>query len=368
MAVNVSYWRINETTIRLRLRVTGQKDFYRFIRGSEDEARAAGAAWQADVETRGRPPASPSLAFGAWLSTYLATQTALQPTTRDKYAQLAAHLASLARRPIGRLTIGDGMDLQVRLLDDGVGAPTVGAALALAKRALAEATRLRILPHNPFDALRPIHGIEADVKFAQPRHVRALRGIDHRAGRLLRLAAMLGARRCELLALIWDDFDLAAGTVTIQRQLEQRQRIIRTKPPKSKAGRRTISIPPQFLAELQSWRAEAGQGALAAGRRLGELPVIADADGVSFYSPMAASQAARRALAAESIPGSLHGLRHAHATMLLSGRVNPREVQRRIGHARVETTLHHYGHHIPADDGAAAALIGAAFDTSAKAG
>jgi integrase len=77
---------------------------------------------------------------------------------------------------------------------------------------------------------------------------------------------------------------------------------------------------------------------------------------------MAATKAAKRALVAANVPGSLHGLRHAHATALLQARVNPRAVQQRLGHGNVSTTLATYAHAMPGDDEAAAAAIAAAIE------
>ena len=64
------------------------------------------------------------------------------------------------------------------------------------------------------------------------------------------------------------------------------------------------------------------------------------------------------------LPGSLHALRHAHATALLQARLNPRAVQARLGHANISTTLAVYAHAMPGDDDAAAAAIGAALSTT----
>ena len=43
----------------------------------------------------------------------------------------------------------------------------------------------------------------------------------------------------------------------------------------------------------------------------------------------------------------LHGLRHAHATILLQQGTNPKIVQERLGHSSVSTTLDIYSHVLP---------------------
>jgi len=79
-----------------------------------------------------------------------------------------------------------------------------------------------------------------------------------------------GARRNEL-ALRWCDLDLAAGRLTIEEALEQTTAHgIRVKGPKTRHGRRTISLPPHLVDELrQHWRDQQEQR-LAAG--LGRIP------------------------------------------------------------------------------------------------
>jgi integrase len=55
---------------------------------------------------------------------------------------------------------------------------------------------------------------------------------------------------------------------------------------------------------------------------------------------------------------SLHGLRHAHATMLLQSGVSVRTVSQRLGHKNPNVTMAVYSHVLPGDD-EAAALVGA---------
>jgi integrase len=57
----------------------------------------------------------------------------------------------------------------------------------------------------------------------------------------------------------------------------------------------------------------------------------------------------------------LHGLRHMHATTLLSAGVPVTVVSKRLGHANVSMTLDTYSHVIPGQDEAAADVMGSAF-------
>ena len=44
---------------------------------------------------------------------------------------------------------------------------------------------------------------------------------------------------------------------------------------------------------------------------------------------------------------TLHGLRHAHASMLLEEGFNPKVVSERLGHATIATTMDVYSHVLP---------------------
>jgi integrase len=77
-----------------------------------------------------------------------------------------------------------------------------------------------------------------------------------------------GARRGELLALRWKDIDLDGGKLRIERSLEQTRAGLAFKSPKTKHGRRAVTIPPSTVADLRAhWKATQEQRlALGLGR------------------------------------------------------------------------------------------------------
>ena len=60
-----------------------------------------------------------------------------------------------------------------------------------------------------------------------------------------------GCRMGELLALNWTDFNFDAGTVDVRRSVSETGGKFIVKEPKSKAGRRTITLPKFALEALQ---------------------------------------------------------------------------------------------------------------------
>lgn len=88
-------------------------------------------------------------------------------------------------------------------------------------------------------------------------------------------------RRGELLALRWQDVDLDRSRVTVARSLEQTKAGLRFKEPKTKKGRRTITLPASAVADLRThWREQQEiRMRLGAGKSPPESLVFCDIEG-----------------------------------------------------------------------------------------
>jgi hypothetical protein len=80
------------------------------------------------------------------------------------------------------------------------------------------------------------------------------------------------------------DIDLDAGKVTIERSYEQTNQGLSIKAPKTKAGRRVVTVPPSITAEQKKhWRQQQEQRlALGLGKTGPEDPVFARPGGVPW--------------------------------------------------------------------------------------
>src|SRR5262249_14444307 len=138
---------------------------------------------------------------------------------------------------------------------------------------------------------------------------------------LASLALATGMRRNEMLALRWRDVDLDAGKLTIEQSLEQTPAHgNRVKAPKTRRGRRTISLPATIVTEVRRhWGAQQGQRlGSGMGRAPADSPVLAAYDGRP-QSPNAITKAWPVAMAKIGMPAiTLHSLRHTHASMLIA--------------------------------------------------
>ena len=124
------------------------------------------------------------------------------------------------------------------------------------RTALGAAVKLELLSRNVAAAVDSPK-VEADeVEILTAHQIAAV--LDALKGsRLYPIAALAlatGCRRGELCALRWSD--VGARVVKVERSLEQTRAGLRFKGPKSKNGRRSVSLPPFAVSMLDAHRRE----------------------------------------------------------------------------------------------------------------
>jgi len=171
-----------------------------------------------------------------------------------------------------------------------------------------------------------------------------------------------GLRRGELLALQWSNIDFERGSLRVERSVEETRDKLRFKPPKSKSGRRAVSLPPFVLEVLRIHRKQQLEQRLALG--LGKMRedalVFCHLDG-SPILPDRISWNWARLVRARGLPHvTFHGLRHSHVSALIEAGLDVFSVSRRTGHCSAGFTLKTYTHMFSQKDAAADAAIEAA--------
>jgi integrase len=177
------------------------------------------------------------------------------------------------------------------------------------------------------------------------------------------LGLATGMRRGEMLALRWRDVDLDAAELQVNQSLEQTKAGLRFKPPKTKRGRRIISLPAFIVKELRAHRIAQGEErlALGLGKDSDDALVLRRPDG-SPLVPDNVSSEWRKAVAALKLPKvSLHALRHTHASQLIASGMDVLTISRRLGHGSPSITLDVYSHLFKPTDRGAAAIFDKAF-------
>jgi integrase len=168
-------------------------------------------------------------------------------------------------------------------------------------------------------------------------------------------------RRGELCALAWGAVDLDRAIVRVERSLEETRGGLRFKPPKSRHGRRSISLPGNVIDTLRARRAEQLELRLqlGLGRPGPDDLVFARFDGAA-YPPDTLSRDWWRVTIALGLPRiPFHALRHSSASALIAAGLDVVSVSRRLGHGSPAITLSVYAHMFRETDKAAADAIDA---------
>jgi integrase len=126
------------------------------------------------------------------------------------------------------------------------------------------------------------------------------------------------------LGLHWSDIDLNANRLKVERSLEETKEGLRLKKPKTKHGRRTISLPTSAVEALRAHRARQRETrvALGMGRETADTPLFGTPEG-SLLSPDNLSRDWRRLVKSHALPQvTFHALWHSHASALIAGGVD----------------------------------------------
>jgi integrase len=150
------------------------------------------------------------------------------------------------------------------------------------------------------------------------------------------LALATGMRRGELLALQWGDIDLDSGTLRVERSLEETKAGLRLKSPKTKRGRRNISLPPSAVVVLRAHKVKLLELrlALGMGNIAPETLVFSTIEG-GLLRPRNLSKAWSRVQAEKKLPRvSFQALRFSHVSVLIRSGVDVLTISRRLGHCK----------------------------------
>ena len=190
---------------------------------------------------------------------------------------------------------------------------------------------------------------------------------DHWLADFLAIDIACGARRGEMLALTWPDFDLKTGIVTISKSLEQTKAGLRVK--ETKGGNiRRVTLPQNAIDALQRVKESQDQARPLCGPDYrADLDLVFCYPDGKYIRPDTVTKAVRRIAKKAGFTGvSLHTLRHSHGSQLLSEGVPLPAVSKRLGHSNIYVTATVYAHALPKDESAAAEKWEAAMKRTEK--
>ena len=207
-----------------------------------------------------------------------------------------------------------------------------------------ERTEMNVLSHN-------------EVK----RMLELLLGLpDERLAMVLRTAIFTGCRRGELCGLRWTDINFERSTIHVRHSLAEvakkdttNGKTLHLKCTKTHENR-NLSMDAETMRALYHYREKMRHRLAYYGGVLNEqTPVFCDVLG-AWYRPSILTRNFETFAQHNGFGIRLHDLRHTHASILVASHLCIVDISKRLGHAKVSTTLDIYGHMMPGQDGAIA--------------
>jgi integrase len=311
------------------------------------------------MSSRARLPWPISYAFASINGRPLATSRQVRQKASGVFLRITPHLGTKVLRKLRPLDI----EAWQTALRDSISASTIGHAHRLLSKALRDALKNDLVDRNVCreQSAPKVQSVEQAIVRDVPALVTKLQG--WRYGTVATVALFTGLRLGEVLALRWGNVDLDRKVLRVIGTLEETKTFgIRFKPPKTKAGKREVTLPDVLVEALREHRKTQLELRLQLG--LGKMPddalLFARIDGGPQSIVNISSQWAKFAGNIGMGEITFHALRHTHASQLIAAGVDVATVSKRLGHATPAITLSVYTHMFKQDDGKAAAAINAA--------
>lgn len=290
-------------------------------------------------------PALGRLTFSEWVQRWRATVVDLRASTLNRDLGIVDnHLVPrFGEVPLAAITSAD-VRAWVASMNAGTHSPATvrkaGQVLAKVMRAAVVDGRIK---RSPCDGVKLPAECSREMVFLSAEQVGDLAAaVDEHYRVLVVTAAYLGLRWGELAGLRTERVDLLRRRVSVVEQLTEVNGRLELGPPKTDAGRRSVSVP-AFLVDLLGDQIE--QRAEPSGL---VFPAIAG-------GPMRRSNFRRRAWSPATKRAGFaglrfHDLRHTAVALAIAQGAHPKAIQSRMGHSSITTTLDRYGHLFPALD------------------
>ncbi|PTG80591.1 site-specific integrase [Staphylococcus chromogenes] len=165
---------------------------------------------------------------------------------------------------------------------------------------------------------------------------------------IFRTLAFTGFRRGELMALTWNDIDFTKQTISINKTCARGANYkLVIQEPKTKSSHRTISIDDKTANVLKSWRTHQRVESLKYGHNTSDkhqYVFTTVRDNNPLY-PEHCNKALDLICEKNNFKRiKVHGFRHTHCSLLFEAGLSIQEVQDRLGHGDIKTTMDIYAH------------------------
>ncbi len=229
----------------------------------------------------------------------------------------------------------------------GLKPKSIRAHKNIISQALDMAVKNKLIPVNPcqFVTLPPLQRYEST--FYNERQLAdlfsALSGDPMLP--LVKITALYGLRRSELLGLQWDSIDFERETMTIRHTVAKVTEVVAKDKTKNASSRRTFPLTPEAMEIFKYAKCQEAQNRLAFGREYQETPYVFKWPNGKPYSPDYISHRFNDLLKKHNLPHiRFHELRHSCASILIAIGWTLKDVQEWLGHSDIQMTANIYSH------------------------
>lgn len=275
-----------------------------------------------------------NMTIGEWLLLYVQTykKGRVKPSTYSHYLCLLT-----VYEPISNIVMQDETGLNVQRFFNGLklSASYKRVAYRFLRSSIRKAVALNFTPKNFMDSVE----IEREPQLKREIFtLDELSKIDKAAEGytiepIYLVAKYTGMRLGEILALTWDDINLSAGTITVNKDIYNH--IVQMNP-KTSSSNRTISIGSELVNYLSSYKEKHNHPGIIFVSNRGKPRAGAD------IRPQWVRCLERAGVRYRPF----HCLRHTHASLLLANNVPVVDVSHRLGHSTPAITYGVYAHYI----------------------
>ena len=289
--------------------------------------------------------------FNEWLKTYAAHNTS--PRTQQDYA---GHIKRYVTPEIGQIPLQSLRPQHIQSMENSIFEKGLSGTTALhvhriVKQSLEHAVQWEKLVRNPAASIKAPRPTKRRVSMWDLKTISRFKAVSMTStyNQIFETALITGMRRSELLGLKWSAIDLETGKLKVLNTL---QRItgkgLVEGIPKTDKSRRSIKLGQDIVKIFRKIQTAQVEARLAAGSLWQQTDFVFTKPDGAPIDPDSVTHEFTRIIRENELPKlNFHGLRHAHATLLLTSGIHPKVVSERLGHSNIGITLDTYSHVLP---------------------